>query len=111
MPYLYIFAAVILFFVVIHKMTELNVKQKIAATVTVAVLIVGFYLFESHNTQVRNKVHTLTFAFEHGKTIFCDGMAVNKEKFNYKGHSFLGKKGTDVYGKILPINRCEESPE
>lgn len=111
MPYLYIIIAIVILFVVMHKFTELEMKQKVIITVIMTVLIAAFYIFEQSNTKKSKQMHTLRYAFEQGQTLICDDKEVNNKLYNYASRSLIGKKGTAAFGSPnILLSHCKIRP-
>ena len=111
MPYLYIIIAIVVLFVVMHKFTELEMKQKIVITIIMAALIAAFYIFEQSNKKSSKEMHALRFAFEQGQTLICDGKEVNNKLYNYASRSLIGKKGTKAFGSHnILLSHCKIRP-
>lgn len=111
MAYLYIVVAVSVLFVLMHKFTELDMKQKAFITAFLMIVILAFYIFEKSNAKSSKELHELRFAFEQGKTLVCDGKEVNNKLYNYASRSLVGKKGTKAFGSLnIAISHCKIRP-
>ena len=111
MPYFYIVLSIIVLFVLLHKFTELQMKQKVIIAAVMTLLIIAFYIFEQNNSRSSKVLHDLRIAFEQGKTLICDGKKVNNKLYNYASRSLVGKKGTKAFGghNIL-LSHCKMQP-
>ena len=108
MAYLYIIAAIVVLFVLLHKFTELDMKAKISVSVVMLILVASFIFFEKSNTNSSKQKQTLLFAFEHGKSLVCGDIVVNKTLYNYASRSLIGKKGSKAFGSAnIAINTCK----
>ena len=108
MPYLYITAAIIVLFVLLHKFTELDMKAKVSVSVVMLVLVASFYFFEKSNTNSAKQRQALLYAFEHGKSLVCGDRVVDKTLYNYASRSLIGKKGSKAFGSAnIAINSCK----
>lgn len=111
MPYLYIAVAVIVLFAIMHRFTEFQMQQKIAITVIMGILFIAFYVYEQGNRKSSRKSLDLRYAFEQGKTLICNDREVHKDLYNYASRSFIGKKGTKVFGSPnVAIGDCKIKP-
>ena len=111
MPYLYIVIAIIVLFVLMHKFTELHMKQKAFITAVLAVVILAFYIFEQSNAKRSKELHELRFAFEQGKTLICDEKSVDNKLYNYVSRSLVGRKGTSAFGSPnILLSHCKIRP-
>lgn len=111
MPYIYILIAISVLFVLMHRFTELGMKQKALVTAVLAVVILAFYIYEQANARSSKQLHKLRFAFEQGKTLICDGKLVDNTRYNYVSRSLVGKKGTEAFGSLnILISHCKIHP-
>lgn len=106
---LYLLLALIGLYWALHRFTDLETLYKISTVTVLALLIIAAYLFESHNSKAEERDLSLSFHFDHNGTLVCQGKEISKKLYNYSvgGHSFLGKKGTTVFGAIIPMDSCE----
>jgi len=99
-----------LFFLSMHYFTELNKKQK--ALVSVIVLLVIFLAigFNKYNSLAQEKMMNVVLLYNQGKTVDCDGLEVNKDMYTLSvgTYTFIGKKGTDNYSKMISASTCKE---
>lgn len=111
MAYLYIISVIAVLFFAMHKLTELQMKQKVVITVILTVLIAAFYIYEQSNKKNSKQLHTLRFAFEQGETLICDDKEVNNTLYNYASRSLIGKKGTAAFGsQNILLSHCKIRP-
>jgi hypothetical protein len=109
MAYIFGIALLILLFVVMHFFTEISLRQKLVTTLISALLILGAYLFNQNSEQRRLHQQGVLLKFKHGQTIVCDGVDVNNSEFSYSSgtQTFLGKKESKTYGRIISLDLCE----
>lgn len=111
MPYLYIVVAITILFVLMHKFTELQMKQKAFITAVLTIVIFAFYIYEQSNKKRSKELHELRFAFEQGKTLICDGKQVTNKLYNYASRSLVGRKGTSAFGSPnILLTHCKIRP-
>jgi hypothetical protein len=111
MAYLYIIIAVTLLFIALHKMTELPMKTKVGIAIGAFIIVMALYFFEKSNTHKAHEKQKLLFAFNHGKSLVCNGKEVNNTLYNYASRSFIGKKGTSVFASPnIPASHCIVKP-
>lgn len=98
-------------FIVLHKLTELEMKVKLSVVGVILILMISSYLFESSNSRQTQKKQEILFAFNHHKDLNCSGKVVNKKLYNYASRSFIGKKGSAVFASPnIPISECSVKP-
>lgn len=99
----------ILLFIVMHRFTELTIKEKAGVTAVLAVLILGAYLFNKSSEARRHHLETVLLDFTQGKTIMCEGYEVNQTEYSYSSgtQTFLGKKESKSYGRIISLDLCQ----
>ncbi|PHR57858.1 MAG: hypothetical protein COA44_05140 [Arcobacter sp.] len=109
MAYLFGIAVLILLFIVLHFFTEIALKQKLTTILIFSAFILGAYLFNLNSENRRLHLNEISFDFEHGKTIKCDGLDVNNSEFSYSSgtQTFLGLKESKMYGRILSLDSCQ----
>jgi len=109
MAYLAGIVLLILLFLVLHRFTELSLKQKLGVSTVLGLLILGAYLFNKGSEARRVHLENVLLDFTHGKTIVCDGYEIHKEEYSYSSgtQTFLGKKESNTYGRIISLDLCQ----
>lgn len=109
MAYLFGLILVSILAVVLHFFTELNMKQKGGVVAGLGLLILLAYLFNLESEKRRVHLESVLLEYTHGETILCDGMDVNSAVYSYSSgtQTFLGKKGTSAYGRIISLDQCQ----
>ncbi len=107
----YIFGLILLSIlaVVLHFFTELNMKQKGGVVVALGLIILLAYLFNLSSEKRRVHLENVLLEYTHGKTIVCEEIEVNNTIYSYSSgtQTFLGKKGTSAYGRIISLDQCQ----
>ena len=109
MAYLYGLIIVGLFFGVMHFFTELNLSQKLQASLLVVVIISGA-IFYNHLQQERAAhLRQILLDFEQGKEVRCQGYSVNNKTFTLSigTQTFIAKKESKNVGVMLAASECE----
>ena len=109
MAYLAGIVLLIFLFVVLHRFTELKLKEKLGVTFVLAFFILGAYLFNKGNEARRLHLEKVLLDFTHGKTIVCDDFEVHNSEFSYSSgtQTFLGKKESTQNGRIISLDLCQ----
>ena len=110
MAYLAGIILTLLFFLTLHYFTELTKRQKFLVTFSVLLLIFLAIAFNKYNTIAQEKMMQVVLLYNQGKTINCNGLEVNKKEFTLSigTYTFIGKKGTDNYAKMISASTCRE---
>ena len=85
-----------------------NKKQKLLSLIlgVLTLILIGIYTIK---TNENNKFDfEIIAAYNRGENIKCDGIEINNKEFNLSSGtlSFLGKKDTKYYGKVISIDKC-----
>ena len=104
----FLFAIIIgvaLYFVIKGNFTKQN---KIIMSVLVAILLVVIGIYTSLQDNRNKKDMDLIAAFNRGEAIKCGDIEIKNDKFNFTNPtlSFIGKKDSEFYGKIISIKQC-----
>lgn len=98
-----------LLFMTLHYFTELNRSQKTAVTAAVLIIILFAIAFNSYNNAQTQKMLDAVMRFKQGKTIECNGVAVNNKNFTLSigTYTFIGKENTPYYNQMISASTCE----
>ncbi len=109
MAYMFGLVIVLLFFGVMHFFTELNVKQKVAATLIVLFFVMGALFY--NNIQNENAAHLrdVMLRYNQGHQLKCGDLDVTKEDFSLSvgTQTFIGRKEGQYAGKMIAASDCE----
>lgn len=100
-----IILGIALYFIIRGSFTKQN-KIIIGILVVILFLIISIYTaIQDNNNQ---KDIDLISSFMRGEAIKCGDIEVKNDKFNFTNPtlSFIGKKDTEFYGKIISIKQC-----
>ena len=100
---------VFIFFGVMHFFTELNAKQKLMATSFVALFVVSAMAYNFLQANAREHLNSIVLQFKQAKSVQCQGVDVNSSNFTLSlgTYVFIGKKGSERAGQMLPASECE----
>lgn len=109
MAYIFGLVIVALFFGVMHFFTELNVKQKVTATVIVLLFVLGALFYNNLQNQNAEHLRDVMLRFNQGKNIQCGDIDVTNTNFTLSVGTqvFIGKKESMYAGKRLKASDCE----
>jgi hypothetical protein len=109
MAYLFGLIVVALFFLVLHYFTELDKKQKLAATLIVLVIIGAAVGYNGYQDSARAKVTQIELEYNQGHTIRCGDVDVTKATFDYSvgTQTFIGREGTEHYSRMISAYECQ----
>ncbi len=59
--------------------------------------------------QEQEKMLNIVTAFNQGKTVHCNGVAVNAKNYTLSigTYTFIGKEKTPIYGQMISASSCE----
>ena len=103
-----LFALLLGIFVYAALNRSFNKKQKLISIILSVLLVVLVSIY----TILQNKSNRVDFeiiaAFNRGEILKCDGIEISNKEFNLSNGtlSFLGKKDSKYYGKIVSISKC-----
>lgn len=105
MSVLLFIVAVALFAIVLFAVVEDNRQRVIISAVFAVVIVLGGTYAFINNSINQNRAEVI-YAYEHDKTITCNGILVNKENFayDYATQSFLGQN--EHRGKTISLRDC-----
>lgn len=109
MAYLFGLFIVALFFGVMHFFTELNLSQKVQASLLVVVIVSGA-IFYNHLQQERAEhLRQILLDFKQGKDLRCQGITVNNKTFTLSigTQTFIANKESKNVGVMLAASECE----
>lgn len=98
-------AGIAIYFIIRGSLTK---QKKIIIGILIALLFItiGIYIAiqDSHNKRDID----LIASFMRGEVLKCGDIDVRNDKFNFTNPtlSFIGKKDTEFYGKIISIKQC-----
>ena len=109
MAYLFGLLIIAIFFGVMHFYTELDAKQKVGATITVALLIMSAIFFNYIQTEKSEHVRQVMRHFNQGKNIQCGEITVTNKTFSLSvgTQTFIGLQQGSNAGKMLSASGCE----
>ena len=103
-----LFALLLGIFVYAALNRSFNKKQKLVSIILSILLVVLISIY----TIVQNKSNRVDFeiiaAYNRGEVLECEGIEVSNKEFTLSNGtlSFLGKKDSKHYGKIISISKC-----
>ncbi len=109
MSYILGLAAVGVFFLVLHNLTELDNSQKGITVAVLVGLILSMYLFNLYSDSQRDKVTNIVLDYKQNKTLTCRDIDVNQTNFSYSvgTQTFIGRENTPHYGRLISATECE----
>ena len=98
-----------LFFLALHYFTELNKHQKTLVTAIVLAIVLSAIAFNTYSSSQRENMMNVVMKFNQHKTISCNGIDVNDEKYTLSigTYTFIGKENTPNYGQMISASTCE----
>jgi len=98
-----------LFFGVMHFFTELNVKQKMIATLLVLSFVMGALFYNSLQSQKAEQVRDVMLRYNQGKNIKCGDLDVTKINFSLSvgTQTFIGRQESTHAGVMVSASECE----
>jgi len=109
MAYIFGLVIVLLFFGVMHFFTELNVKQKVTATLLVLSFVMGALFY--NNLQNDNAAHLrdVMLRYNQGQQLKCGDLDVTNSDFSLSvgTQTFIGRKEGPYAGKMIAASDCE----
>ena len=109
MAYILGLVIVALFFGVMHFFTELDVKQKMTATVLVLVFIMGALLYNNLQNSNAEHVRDVMLRYNQGENLRCGDLDVTKITFSLSvgTQTFIGRQESTHAGKMVAASECE----
>lgn len=109
MAYIFGLVIVTLFFGVMHFFTELNVKQKITATVLLLAFVMGALLYNNLQSTNAEHVRDVMLRYNQQKALQCGDLAVTKSEFSLSvgTQTFIGRQESTQAGKMVAASECE----
>ncbi len=109
MAYILGLVIVALFFGVMHFFTELNVKQKVTATVLVLTFIMGALFYNSLQNAKAEQVRDVMLRYNQGKSLKCGDLDVSKNDFSLSvgTQTFIGRPESAQAGMMVAASECE----
>jgi len=107
--YIYGLIIVTLLFLALHYFTELNRSQKLIIGAFLVTVILGAIAYNKYNQAQRDKMLNAIVKYKQGKTITCNGVAVNATTYSLSigTYTFIGKKNTPHYAEMISASTCE----
>ena len=107
----YLVAAIVigLFFLILHNFTELDIKQKLIATLVVFAIIFSALLYNTQSNAQSQRVLDVITKFKQGKSVKCQDKEVNNTNFSLSvgTYTFIGKSKTSAEGLMINVSACE----
>ena len=109
MAYILGLVVVALFFGVMHFFTELNVKQKITATLLVLAFVMGALFYNNLQKTNAEHVRDVMLRYNQDKNIRCGDLDVTKINFSLSvgTQTFIGRQESTHAGKMVAASECE----
>ncbi|MDD5156685.1 hypothetical protein [Sulfurimonas sp.] len=109
MGYLIATLAIGLFFLILHNFTELNLKQKLIATLVVFLVILSALFYNNQSNAQSQKTLDVITKFKQGKSIKCQDKEVNNTNYSLSvgTYTFIGKNKTSAEGLMINVSACE----
>ena len=98
-----------LFFGVMHFFTELDVKQKVTATIIVLAFVMGALFYNNLQSQKAEQVRDVMLRYNQDKNIKCGDLDVTKINFSLSvgTQTFIGRQESTHAGKMVSASECE----
>lgn len=109
MAYIIGFVVVVLFFVALHYLTELNKSQKIITSTIVFLIISAAIAYNTYTDKQRETMLNVVLKYNQNKTVNCNGTDVNNTNYTLSigTYTFIGMKDTPVYSQMISVSECE----
>ena len=109
MAYILGLVIVALFFGVMHFFTELNVKQKVTATVLVLAFVMGALFYNNLQSTNAQHVRDVMLRYNQGQNLKCGELDVTKVNFSLSvgTQTFIGRQESPHAGKMIAASECE----
>ena len=109
MAYIFGLIVVALLFASLHYFTELKHSQKISIAVVAILVVLSAIGYNKYNTFKTNQMLDVVIKYNQGKTVHCNGVDVNKEKYSLSvgTYTFIGKVNTPHYAEMISAADCE----
>ena len=109
MAYLFGLLIVALFFGVMHFFTELNVKQKLVATLLVLAFVMGALFYNNLQNNDAEHVRDVMLRYNQDQTLQCRDLTVSKADFSLSvgTQTFIGRPQSIHAGKMVTASECE----
>lgn len=109
MAYLFGLLVVALFFGVMHFFTELNVKQKLVATLLFLAFVMGALFYNTLQNNNAAHVRDVMLRYNQEQTLQCSGLEVSKADFSLSvgTQTFIGRPESRHAGKMVTASECE----
>ena len=98
-----------LFFGVMHFFTELNVKQKLVATLLVLSFVMGALLYNNLQNTNAEHVRDVMLRYNQGENLRCGDLDITKINFSLSvgTQTFIGRKESTHAGQMVAASECE----
>lgn len=108
MIYLLGVACALLLFLVLHFFTELAKKQKLAISASLLLVITLAVLYNAFADSKNKRLMSTITKFNQHQTVVCAGIKINDKDYTLSvgTHTFIGKKDTPLYGKMVSASEC-----
>jgi glutamine cyclotransferase len=109
MGYLAGLIIVALFFLALKYFLELSRKQELIISLILLAAIFSAVAFNNYNRQQREKMLEVVIKYNQNKTVFCNGVEVNKKNYSLSigTYTFIGKKDTPNYAQMISASTCK----
>ena len=109
MIYLLGVVCALILFLVLHFFTELAKKQKLAISISLLLIIILAALYNAFANSKTEQLMNIVTKFNQHQTLSCDGAKINDKGYTLSlgTHTFIGKKDTPFYGKMVSASECE----
>jgi len=109
MAYIYGLIIVALFFAVMHFFTELDLKQKVGATVLTLSFVMGALYYNTLQDEKAEHLRDVMLRFNQGKSLQCGDLEVDKNNFSLSvgTQTFIAREQTPYSGKMVAASECE----
>jgi len=108
MSYVYIVAVVALLYAVMHFITELSHRQKLAIAGLLLLIVGGAVAWNRSVDAQQEHVRDVILKFHQHQTLECNGVEVNDRTFTLSvgTQSFIANEGTPQAGRIFDAAGC-----
>ena len=109
MAYIYGLIIVALFFSVMHFFTELDLKQKVGATVLTLSFVMGALYYNTLQNEKAEHLRDVMLRFNQGKSLQCGDLEVDRKNFSLSvgTQTFIAREQTPYSGKMVAASECE----
>jgi len=114
MSYLLAVLVPIVFMLILHYATELDMEKKLVSVAVIFTVVMGAIYYNSTQNRLRETIIKNELVYEQNRTLKCFSydlgkvVEVNQSNFSYSSgtQTFIGKEKTPFYNLMINIEKC-----